>query len=186
MPVVVKPRPQGTASLVVEARWLDREWAIDCPLALISGTTVRTARTGVETGVARFEQLPEGELRVVARDPALAYEQRGLSLRDGGKMTITLGPAQGRSLTVVAQNRQPAPGARITASSWHGTIAPPLRHGVQELAAVTGSGGAFIWHGFPAAEFELAASRGMETGTGRIGRGGRSDSVTLALRWNFR
>jgi len=170
----------GTGALSVEARWGDRERADDVRVALQWGTNVQTART--DSGVADFRYLPAGQGRVAVLDPALAYEERPVSLRDGGEIAVTLGLAQGRSMSFVVNRGQPVAGARLIVTGWHGEIAPPIVNGVQELAAVTGAGGLFVWHGFPLQEAKVFASRGREGGEGRVRRGVRGERATVTLR----
>ncbi|MHC4849007.1 MAG: hypothetical protein ACYTEG_11200 [Planctomycetota bacterium] len=169
----------GTGVLSVEARWGDRERA-DVRVALQWGTNIETART--ESGVAAFRNLPAGQGRVAVLDPALAYEERPVSLRDGGKIAVTIGPAQGRSMSFVVNSGRPVAGARLTVTGWHGEIAPPIVNGVQELAAVTVAGGLFVWHGFPLQEAKVFASRGLEGGEERVRRGIRGDRAPIRIR----
>ncbi|MHC4409180.1 MAG: hypothetical protein ACYS0F_09275, partial [Planctomycetota bacterium] len=173
-------RAIGTGELGVEPRWGDRERAEGVDIAMQWGTHIQRARS--ETGVVVFRMLPKGEGRIAVLDPALAYEERPVSLREGGKLTVTLGPAQGRSMTFVVQGRKPVAGARILASAWHGLIAPPIIDGVQQLAAVTGPGGVYVWHGFPLEEAKITAFRGGWSGEGRVGRGIRGERASVTLR----
>jgi hypothetical protein len=173
--------PEGDAALDVEARWLDREPALDVPVALgYADRLIRARRTDPETGIAGFDRLPAGEVRVAVLDAGLAYEERTVSLREGGRTAITVGPAWGRSITFAATRG--SAGTRLVASSWYGEIAPPLFRGVQELAAVTGPKGVLTWHGFPAAAVHVRATRAGRWGETRVPDGVSRWGVSLNHR----
>jgi len=171
--------------LSVEVRWGDRLIAGNVNVVAKIGEFETTALTDAETGVARFENVPFGDVIVVVREPALAYEERVISLHPKKLTTETIGPARGRSVHFVATGgyrRLGVAGARIYASAWHGEIAPPLVDGVQQLAAITGTGGAFVWHGFPLGAIDITIRRGFEEGKGDVRAGARTDRESIFLR----
>jgi hypothetical protein len=176
----IAPR-SGDGTVDVLARWTDHDPATGVMVALQRGQFRAVAKCG-EVGRTRFENLFPGDYSVAVLDPALAYAERSCSLRAGGKTAITIGPAQGRSVTFVTASGEAIPGARIEALAWYGRIAPPFRDGVQELAAVTGPGGALLWHDFPCGQVLVQARRADQSALEWVESGGRSDRVVLQLK----
>lgn len=174
----------GKGVLNVEVRWGDRLIAGNVKVVAKMGEFEAAALTDPDTGIARFENVPFGDVRVAIREPALAYKERVISLHPKRLSTETIGPARGRSIHFVVTGgyrKLGVAGARIYASAWHGEIAPPFVDGVQQLAAITGTGGTFIWHGFPLGAVDIDVERGRETGLSKVRAGARTDREAIFL-----